>query len=109
MVRNKDIKALSNQIVTRFDPEQIILFGSYASGKPGNDSDVDLLVVMRFEGRRFRQSVEILNAIRPKFPVDLIVWRPEEVKRRYRLGDPLIGDALDKGRVIYARSPERVD
>ena len=30
----------------RFQPRKIILFGSYAYGKPHNESDVDLLVIM---------------------------------------------------------------
>ncbi len=45
-----EIKNLCRQIVENFNPQKIILFGSHAYGKPNADSDVDLLVVMPFEG-----------------------------------------------------------
>ena len=47
----KNIKKYVNNIAKRFNPEQIILFGSYAYGAPKSDSDVDLLIIMEFNGR----------------------------------------------------------
>ena len=49
-VSQKLIREMVNRIVRRFDPEKVILFGSYATGKAGPDSDVDLLVVMPVMG-----------------------------------------------------------
>jgi hypothetical protein len=49
----------------------------------------------------FWKSLEILNWLNPDFPVDLLVRCPEDAARRYELGDPLIRDALDKGKVLY--------
>jgi len=108
-VKQRDIKALAKEIAARFDPERIILFGSYAYGTPTEDSDVDLLVVMPFEGKAFRKAVEILVQTRPQFAIDLIVRRPDEMVSRYQGGDPLIGDAVDFGKVIYVRHSPRVD
>ena len=59
---------LSERIVREFQPERIILFGSSAYGQPPADSDVDLLVVLPFEGRGFRKSLEILHQSRRIFP-----------------------------------------
>jgi predicted nucleotidyltransferase len=56
MVDFKDIQALADRIAKHFNPERIILFGSYAVGTAGPDSDVDLLVVLPFEGKNFRKS-----------------------------------------------------
>jgi len=103
MVDEKKIAELSDRIVREFRPEKIILFGSYAYGEPGPDSDVDLLVVLPFEGTGFRKSVEILNRVAPDFPVDLRARRPEDTARRYIEGDPLIREALDHGKVVYER------
>jgi predicted nucleotidyltransferase len=50
MITMKEIEEVSNQIAQTFQPERIILFGSYAAGQPDEDSDVDLLVIMPFEG-----------------------------------------------------------
>jgi len=87
--------------VRTFNPSRVILFGSYAYGKPTSDSDVDLLVIMPFEGESFWKSQEILNRLNPTFPVDIVVRRPDDVERRYRLGDPMLRDALDKGRILH--------
>jgi predicted nucleotidyltransferase len=103
MIDDRRIVELSDKMVREFRPERIILFGSYAHGQPRPDSDVDLLVVLPFEGKCFRKSLEILNRISPEFSVDLLARRPEDTERRYAEGDPLIRDALDHGKVLYER------
>lgn len=103
LVDEKDLKELCNRIIRDFNPEKIILFGSYAYGNPSPDSDVDLLVVLPFEGKNFRKSLEILNRTDPSFPVDLLARRPDDINRRYEEGDPLIRNALDHGKVLYER------
>lgn len=103
MVDEKRIADISELIIREFQPERIILFGSYAYGRPRPDSDVDLLVVLPFEGKGFRKSLEILDRISPDFPIDLLARQPQDTARRYAEGDPLIREALDRGRVLYER------
>jgi len=103
MINERCITELSERIVREFQPDKIILFGSYAYGQPRADSDVDLLVVLPFEGRGFRKSLEILNRISPDFSVDLLARRPQDTVQRYAEGDPLIREALDHGKVLYER------
>ena len=109
MVSKKDIQELADRIARKFQPDKIILFGSYADGGPSADSDVDLLVVLPFEGKNVTKSVEILTRTNPLFPVDLLARNPEDTHRRYELGDPLIRAALDGGEILYERNRERVD
>jgi len=103
MVDQHSIRKLCDLIVREFQPERIILFGSYAYGNPTPDSDVDLLVVLPFEGKNLLKSLEILNRTNPRFPIDLLARRPDDTERRYREGDPLIREALDHGQVLYER------
>lgn len=103
MVAMHEVKALSDRISREFDPERIVLFGSHAYGTPGEYSDVDLLVILAFEGKPYRKSLEILKRVDPRFPVDILARRPEDTARRYRECDPLIRDALDRGIVLYER------
>ena len=103
MVSTEAIRDLSARIAERFHPEKIVLFGSYAYGTASEDSDVDLLVILPFQGKGFRMSLEILNTMDPPFPVDLIARRPDDTDRRYTQGDPLIREALDRGSVLYER------
>ena len=104
MVAMDQVEALSRQIAREFHPERIVLFGSYARGNPRVDSDVDLLVLVPFDGKPFRKSLEILNRIDPPFAVDVVVRNPDDAARRYAEFDPLIRDAFDHGIVLYERN-----
>ena len=80
------------------------MVGWSAGGEAGPDSDVDLLVILPFEGKAFWKSLEIMNRLDVRFGVDLLLRRPEEVSLRYAQGDPILRDALDHGRLLYERS-----
>lgn len=101
MVAMSSVIELSARIAEESDPEKIILFGSYAYGTPREYSDVDLLVLMDFEGHPFDKATEILERVDHSFYVDAIVRRPGDAARRYREHDPLIREAFDRGRVLY--------
>jgi predicted nucleotidyltransferase len=96
-IKFKEIIDYANKIKTRFKPQKIILFGSYAYGKPQKDSDVDLLVIMRTKLKPIEQAVIIRKEIPSPFPLDLIVRRPEEVKKRVKKGDLFLKTLLEKG------------
>jgi predicted nucleotidyltransferase len=98
------IADMVERIVEGFDPHQIILFGSYARGTAGPDSDVDLLVVMPVEGSRRRQRVAIRVALRGMgLAKDVFVVTPEEVERYGDLVGTLVYPALREGKVLYER------
>lgn len=99
--RNAHIKKLCAQIAQEFNPEKIILFGSQAYGKPTAESDIDLLVVMNYEGSPFRQAGEILKRLQVWMPVDLIVRSAADVEQRLRIGDQFMREILQRGKVMY--------
>lgn len=101
-VKRQEIRRVCAQIVRLFQPERIVLFGSYAYGRPTTDSDVDLLVVMPFEGKGFRKASEIRSRIDAAFPLDLVVRTPEEVSRRLTGGDFFLREVTEKGQLLYA-------
>jgi predicted nucleotidyltransferase len=92
------------QIVERFTPEQIVLFGSYGRGTPRPVSDVDLLVVMDTPLREVEQATRICQALEYHFGLDLIVRSPATLAHRLALGDPFLREALRDGQVLYARA-----
>lgn len=100
-ITRRTISVFANQIAKRFNPEKIILFGSYAYGKPTEDSDVDILVIMPFKGRNPEKATEIWMATRPKFPIDIMVRKPAELKRRLKLGDFFLREVVERGKVLY--------
>ena len=109
MITFSKIQQVSDKIARRFQPERIILFGSYAYGTPNEDSDVDLLVVMPFEGRTARQATEIRGTVRAGFPMDLIPITPEYLKHRLEIDDFFLREAVEKGKVLYEADYSRVD
>lgn len=101
MVKRSQIRTFSSAIAREFCPRKIVLFGSYAYGKPTEDSDVDMLVIMPFDRKHGRKSLEIRQRIPADFPLDLIVRTPEFIARRLQWGDCFIQEILSKGDVLY--------
>jgi predicted nucleotidyltransferase len=102
MVKRSKIRAFSDAVARKFQPRKIVLFGSYAYGKPTESSDVDLLVIMpRTRSHGERMSVRILQAIPRDFPLDLLVRTPSDVAKRLRWQDPFICELVEKGTVLY--------
>jgi predicted nucleotidyltransferase len=102
MVAARDIQALADRIAAEFRPRRIVLFGSHAAGMPHEDSDIDLLVVLPFDGPAFRKAGQIRAALSNEFAIDIVARTPEDLERRYRLGDPIVRQAIDHGVVLYA-------
>jgi predicted nucleotidyltransferase len=103
-ISRREISAFARKVAKQFSPNKIILFGSYAYGKPTEDSDVDMLVVMKFRGRGVRKASEILLATDPRFPIDLLVRTPAQIRTRLKLGDFFIREITQKGKVLYEAS-----
>src|SRR5438477_497633 len=103
-VSRSAIADVVRQIVKGFGPEKIILFGSYAHGQPGPESDVDLLVVLESGLGEADQATRICQAIEYHFGLDLIVRTPATLARRLALGDTFLREALATGKVLYARA-----
>ena len=101
MIQRQRIRAFVAAVVRRFQPERVVLFGSYAYGRPHADSDVDLLVVMRHRGAGLGQAARIRQVIRSGFPMDLIVRSPANIRKRMKMGDSFIREILEKGQVLY--------
>ncbi|MDL2122636.1 MAG: nucleotidyltransferase domain-containing protein [Deltaproteobacteria bacterium] len=99
-----NIKDFVDDVINRFNPERVILFGSHASGGATPDSDVDILVVMDFKSRPHQQAFEIRRTIKRTFPLDLLVRRPADIDRRLRLGDFFIKEIMQEGKVLYEKT-----
>jgi uncharacterized protein len=108
MISFSQIKALSQQIAEGFQPDLIILFGSYAYGQPTEDSDVDLLVVLPFEEMPVQKAIEIRRAIKSPFPLDLMARTPAQIQQRLEMGDFFIQDIIQKGHILYEANFARV-
>ena len=101
------IRKLVREIAGRFEPEKIILFGSYAYGKPDGDSDVDLLVVMP-AWNEISKAIRIYQTLDTPFSLDLIVRTPERLRRRLEWGDWFLREIMTRGKVLYEKAHSRL-
>lgn len=82
------------------NPKKIVLFGSYAYGKPNSSSDIDLLVVVD-TNKSFHQRIQELRLLLPKDkPIDLIVLTPMEYQKAKGI-NPLVTEIDLKGKILY--------
>ena len=99
---NEMVRLIKDQI----KPEKIILFGSYARGTAGPDSDVDLMVVMPLErGKRREKAAEIYQLLGGMgLPKDIIIVSPEDLVNYRDLLGTIIKPALEEGKILYDRA-----
>ena len=102
MVTREEIQATCDDIVRKFAPLQVILFGSYAYGTPTEDSDVDLLVVMDIPKSEFlNKAIEIRQRISYQFGLDLLVRSPEEIAYRVSYNDWFLREITERGELLH--------
>jgi predicted nucleotidyltransferase len=101
------IRGYALQIAERFHPDKIILFGSYAYGRPHEDSDVDLLVIMPARNQH-DQAVKIRWELPAPFAMDLLVRTPKNLKWRLEEGDSFHTEITSKGKILYEEKHQRM-
>ncbi len=98
----EELHDIVEQIIAKYKPEKVILFGSAARGESGPQSDVDLLIIKRdtphFGADRIRQ---LSKMIKRNIPVDFLIYRPEELEKRLMMGDPFLRMIIEEGKVLY--------
>lgn len=97
----RTIDRIAKKIVKELHPEKVILFGSWAWGTPGPDSDVDLLIVKKREGEFLEEHRRVRRIINGEIAADILIYTPEEVERRSALGDFFIKGIIAKGTYLY--------
>src|SRR5437588_9169888 len=95
------IVAFCRLLARVFRPRKIILFGSYAYGRPTRESDVDLLVIMPHRSGPVRQSVAIRQRCAAPFPLDLLVWTPGYARKRQSWDDSFTREVFGQGKIMY--------
>jgi predicted nucleotidyltransferase len=95
---------VTKTIVDRFHPNRIVVFGSHARGEAGPDSDLDLFIEMETPRRPPERAIEVSEVfgLRP-WPMDIVVYTPEEVRRLRDVKGSLLSMIEKEGKVLYER------
>lgn len=98
----KEIKAITEQIIRKYKPEKIILFGSAVNGNFTTDSDLDFLIVKKnipYFGRE--RARELRRLIKKKIAADFLIYQPEEFNKYLNLDDPFLKAIVKEGKILY--------
>ena len=99
---DEEIHNIVDQLIRLYKPEKVILFGSLAEGQIHPGTDIDLFIIKSDVPELGVDRIRQLDGlIKYRLATDFIVYRPEELDRRLKLGDPFIKNILDKGKVLY--------
>jgi len=104
--KNQDlIKGIVKKLREGYAPEKIILFGSYAYGNPRRDSDIDLLIIKETNERFIDRWVTVRRILSDPtclVGLDTIVITPSELSERLAMGDQVVEEIVEKGKLLYA-------
>jgi predicted nucleotidyltransferase len=97
-----EIENIVKQIIQKYRPMKIILFGSAGRGEYEKVNDLDFLIIKKDVPLRGLDRIrELDELIERNIATDMLVYRPNEFDERIKLGDPFIGTIVREGRVLY--------
>lgn len=103
-VFEKEIKAITEQIVKKYKPQKIILYGSFARGDFKKDSDIDMLIIKKSNKPRPERASDVYRLIWDvdrTLPFEPLVFTPKELEQQLKLGDPFFLTILKEGKVLH--------
>jgi len=102
LIKQQEIDAVVERIVKEYQPQKVILFGSYADGHPQEDSDLDLLLIKDTHLPRFKRAREVNRLFNPyPFAMDILVYSTEEIKKWQHHKSSFIAQVLKTGKLLY--------
>lgn len=95
------VESIVEQIAKTYQPQKIILFGSYARGTQSHDSDIDLLIVKDTQEDFLTRIRSVRKSLLCPLPLDILVYTTDEINK---LKDRwFINDIINEGVVVYER------
>jgi len=99
---DKEVKNIVEQLINLYKPQKIILFGSLMRGNPKPGTDIDFFIIKKNVPNLGVDRIRQLDRlIKYKLATDFIVYTPEELDQRLKLGDPFIKSILSEGKILY--------
>jgi uncharacterized protein len=106
MISKETIEEVKNRLIKTYNPIAIYLFGSYAWGKPDEESDLDLLIVIdAFKKDWYYDTIEGNKALSGmRIPKDLLLYDKQQFDKVSQDKTSFCYKIIKKGKRIYARA-----
>ena len=102
MIGTDKINEIVEKIASGYNPDKIILFGSYALGNPNENSDLDLFVIKESDLPRPKRVVKVRKMLFGSMvPMDIIVYTPEEIELAIENKFSFVYEVLNTGKILY--------
>ena len=100
----RTVKDITERLIEYYEPDRIILYGSYGTRKERKNSDIDLLIIKKTEKYLIERRIEAERILSDRLmPIDITIYTPEEVRYLFSVGSPFIEEVMEKGRLLYMR------
>lgn len=104
MIDATKINEVIKKITLYYNPESIILFGSYAFGTPNSDSDIDLLIIKQTTLPKHLRASEVRKYLYGMMiPMDLLVYTPNEFIIEKNQKYSFLNAIITNSKVLYER------
>ncbi|MCK5280948.1 MAG: nucleotidyltransferase domain-containing protein [Cyclobacteriaceae bacterium] len=105
MISKRKISDIVNKIAKNYDPDKIILFGSYAIGTANDDSDLDIIIVKKTDKPKNKRGREVRRFLLGSMvPIDLKIYTPIEFENERNFSLSFLNSAIKNSIVIYERN-----
>lgn len=99
---NQELKSLTKEVVKKYQPGKIFLFGSFASNKVTADSDLDLLLIKNSVPKRGADRIrEVWSLLSKGYSADILVYKSSEFNHLLKMGDPFLKEIIRQGKLLY--------
>jgi len=104
MIDSNKINEIATRIAARFNPDKIILFGSYANGTQKEDSDLDLLIIQDSDLPPQKRGFDIrMSLIGAEIPFDILIYTKSEFEQEKNRRFSFLSTAIKNSKVLYER------
>lgn len=86
-----------------YQPQKVILFGSYAKGTNDQYSDIDLVIIKNTRRRFLDRIKDVIEIIKPSFAIDILVYTPREFQKMFSEGNLFVESVIREGKVVYEK------
>jgi predicted nucleotidyltransferase len=105
LISENELKIIIDKVVAHYNPDKIVLFGSYAKGNPHDDSDLDLLIIKDTSLSRHARGRDVKGLFYGSMvPIDFVFCTNQEVEDSKHAIFSFVDRVLAMGKVLYEKN-----